>query len=149
MMINEPWREVQHVRKWRWGLVWTGSSIASTCSPKYDNLVQFKVPETKLIRKGKYEESTCGRLQSSCSVATVYAFRWLGDNGHKVHPETLASTILNPCCFRIGNVFRNLSYLREGGDRNAKYCSPFSQIIEGLNNSNRMRSKSLQSRDAF
>ena len=130
-------------------VVWVLNIICSICN--YPNVWNelFKVPETKLIRKREYEESTRGRLQSSCSVATAYAFRWLGDNGHKVHPETLASTILHSCCFRIGNVFRNLSYLREGGDRNAKYCSPFSQIIEGLTNSNRMRSKSLQSRDAF
>ena len=35
LFFYRPWREVQHVRKWRWGLVWTGSSIALTCSPKY------------------------------------------------------------------------------------------------------------------
>ena len=33
---------------------------------------------------------------------------------------------------------------REGGEQNAKSCSPLSQLIEALTNSNRMRSKSLQ-----
>ena len=42
-------------------------------------------------------------LQSSCSVAALYAFRWLGDNGHKVHLETLASTILQGVPKKVTN----------------------------------------------
>ena len=33
MKMVQPWREVQRGRRWKSGLVWRGSSTASTCSP--------------------------------------------------------------------------------------------------------------------